>query len=583
LLAARDRAEILDDRDFALHRRTFEARAQVRVATRNRAGHRVNPQCAHRETRLNRLVRDETLFVLLEHQLDVVAVLLDAHHQVIGEMTEARMHLRRLRSAATNAEEELSADLHGRADMRERIRLHLEQVLAELLRAVREDERVHDFVRAFHDDVDARVAPHALNVVLRHVAFAAHALERVVDHAVAEFAAEDLAHRGLEHDVFVVAIEETRRHVEHRVGGVDVRSHARNLLLHEIEFADRAVELVTRLRPLRRLLHRVARCAEHARRERAAAVIQAGERDVEALAFLEEEVLLRNLHVRQLDARLPRTANTALRAVAAEDVDAFHVRRADEGGDRILRLARLGVGDLLLRHHGEEARERARSRPLLLAIEDVVRAVGAEFAARFLAACVATDVWLREAERAERRLCHERQEALLLLVVAEEHDGLAADRLVRRHEHGRRTARTTESLKHAVVACDAEAETAELRRNRHAEHADVEEPLNDPLWDLLLLIDLNRWVLGLQVVVERGEQLIALRGLFGRNGRIRERELLAEVAPEDVLDETHRRRIGAKHFLCLLDLLAILLGDVLQVLGEVGVRHVSLVVVLVRR
>ena len=495
------------------------------------------------------------------------------------------MEVARLRGAATDAEEELRAHLHRRPEVLERIRLHLQQVLAELLRAVGEDERVHDLVRALDDDVDARVAPHALDVVLRHVALAAHDLDRVVDHAVAELAAEDLAHRRLEHDVLVVAVEEPGRHVEHRVGRVDERRHARELLLDEVEVGDRAVELVARLRPLHRLLHREARGAEHARRQRAAAVVEAGERDVQALALLEEEVLLRHLHVLQADARLPGAADAALRAVPAEDVDALHVGRADERGDRVLRLARLRVGDLLLRHDGEEARERARGRPLLLAVEDVVRSVRAELAARLLAARVAADIRLGEAERAQRRLRHQREEALLLLGVAEEHDRLAADRLVRRHEDGGRAARAAEALEHAVVARDAEPEPAELGGDRHAEHAEVEEPLDDPLRDLLLLVDLDRGVLVRQVGVERGEQLVALRRLLGRDLRVGKHEVLAEVPPEGVLEDAHRRRIGAEHLLGLLDLLAVLLGDVLEVLGEVRVAHrlVPLVLVAVRR
>ena len=60
------------------------------------------------------------------------------------------------------------ADLHRRAEVAERTRLHLEQVLAELLRSVREDERVHDLVHDLHRRVvyfDSGVPSYASSMV----------------------------------------------------------------------------------------------------------------------------------------------------------------------------------------------------------------------------------------------------------------------------------------------------------------------------------------------------------------------------------------------------------------------------------
>ena len=196
-------------------------------------------------------------------------------------------------------------------------------------------------------------------MILCHVAFAAHDLDRVINSAIAILTAEHLAHRGLNHDVFVVTIKKSRRHVEHRVHRIDIRRHARDLLLHEIELRNRAIKLVARFRPLARLFERIARGAEHARTQRAAAVVEACERDIETLAFFRQQVLARDLHIGQTNARLPSAANTALRAIAAEDIDARHVRRADERADRFLRLACLWISDLLLSHHSEETSERA--------------------------------------------------------------------------------------------------------------------------------------------------------------------------------------------------------------------------------
>ncbi len=131
---------------------------------------------------------------------------------------------------------------------------HAEHVLGELLAAVGEDEGLHDLVRALHDAVDAVVAPEAVELVLGHVALAAHDLHRSVDDDPALLGAEVLARRRLDHDVGVVAVQHAARHVEHRVHRERRRVHERDALLDEFKVGERAVELVARLDPLRRLL-----------------------------------------------------------------------------------------------------------------------------------------------------------------------------------------------------------------------------------------------------------------------------------------------------------------------------------------
>ena len=570
---AEHRAEVLHQAHLVRQRLAVEALAHVVVELRERARHRVDVDGAHREAGLDGLLGDELVLPLLEHELDLVAELADAHHQLVHHAVQARVGALERGQRTAHAEEQLAADLHRGAEVLGRVLLHAEHPLAELLGAVGEDEGVHHLVGALDDDVDAAVAPRTLDMILRHVALAAHHLDGVVGGAVAELAAEHLADRGLEHDVLVMAVEEAGGHEEHRLHGVRVRRHARELLLDEVELADRAVELEAVLGPLGGLLVRELRRAQHAGAERAAAVVEAGERHVEAAAFLVEQVLLGDLHVGEADARLPGSADAALGAVAAEDLDAFHVGRADERGDRVLLLAGLGVLDPLLGHHGEQGRERAGGGPLLLAVHDVVVAAFADGAAGFLAAGVAADVRLAQAEGAQRVLGHAGEEALLLLIVAEEHERLAADRLVRGDKHRGRAAGAADAAQHAVVGRDAEAQAAVLLRDGHAEHAHVEEALDDPLRDLLLLVDLDGRVLVLQVSVELGEQLVAARAFLGGLRRVREHEVLAEVSPEDVLHEAHRLRVRAEHLLGLLDLLAVLLGDVLQVLREVGLGH----------
>ena len=107
----------------------------------------------------------------------------------------------------------------------------------------------------------------------------------------------------------------------------------------------------------------------------------------------------------------------------------------------------------------------------------------------------------------------------------------------------------------------------------HAHHAQLEEALDHPVGDLLLLVDLDGRVLVAHIGVQLRQQLIASGDLLGAHLRVGEDQLLAEVAPEDVLDEAHGGGIGPQHLLGLLDLLAILLGDVLELFGEVGLGH----------
>src|SRR5690606_36306252 len=133
----------------------------------------------------------------------------------------------------------------------------------------------------------------------------------------------------------------------------------------------------------------------------APAVVQAGQRDVESAPLLTQQVELRDFHVVEADAGLPRAADTALAAVLLEDVDAVHVGRADQRRDLLRRLPGFGVLALPARQDGEDAGESAAGGPLLLAVEDVVLAILRDLAAGLLPAGIAADVGLGEAERAE--------------------------------------------------------------------------------------------------------------------------------------------------------------------------------------
>src|SRR5690349_17670579 len=107
-----------------------------------------------------------------------------------------------------------------------------------------------------------------------------------------------------------------------------------------------------------------------------------------------------------------------------------------------------------------------------------------------------------------------RQPARFLLFRAKEHDCLAADRLMGRHHHRGRSAGATDALQHAVVAGDSQSPTAILARNGHAKHAKLEESIDHPTRNFLLLIDYNSRMLALKIIIQSREQRIAPLTLF---------------------------------------------------------------------
>ena len=234
-----------------------------------------------------------------------------------------------------------------------------------------------------------RVAENPLELVFGHVAFPAHDLHCIIDDAPSHLRAEDLADGGFEHDVFIEAIEHAGGHVEHGVHRVAERAHVGDLRADELKIGERALELIARLRPLGRLLERGDRAAKHAGRERAPAVVQTTQRNVEPLSLLVQQVRFGDAHIGKANARLPGAADSALAAVLLEDVNSFHIRRADERADLLL-----AVGHALLGHHSEHGRERAAGGPLFLSVQNEVFTIRRFLAVGFLTAGVAADVGL---------------------------------------------------------------------------------------------------------------------------------------------------------------------------------------------
>src|SRR4051812_31282527 len=179
-----------------------------------------------------------------------------------------------------------------------------------------------------------------------------------------------------------------------------------------------------------------------------------------------EQMISRHLYIVEANPRLPRSTDAALAAVFLENLDPRHVRCADERGDFLF-----AIRHLLLAHDGKQSRQRAARRPLLFAIEDVMRAIIAQPTARLLSAGVATDVGLGEAKRAKRVRREAREPSPFLLFGAEEHDRLTSDRLMRADQNRGRSAVAPDALQHAVVACDPQPAAAKFAGNGHPKHA----------------------------------------------------------------------------------------------------------------
>jgi len=149
------------------------------------------------------------------------------------------------------------------------------------------------------------------------------------------------------------------------------------------------------------------------------------------------------------------------------------------------------------------------------------------------------------------------------------------------HDRGG-AARLPDTLEDAVVAGNGKVTPAVFFGNYHSHHPDFKKPLDAPLGDFLIAIDLKTRVFVAEIVIEFGQKLIAARDFIGIDFRKRKDELLPKITPEKVFNESHGVRIRTEHFLSLLDLLAILFGYVFQALGEVWLGHCCVLLLLLR-
>src|SRR5829696_1220653 len=126
----------------------------------------------------------------------------------------------------------------------------------------------HDLVGAGADPVQAQVAPHALDVVLLHVARAAVDLDALVGDLAGDPRGMELGHRDLAHGVLAVG-EAPGGRVHELAGRLDLGRHLGELEAGDLELRDRAAERVALLGVLQRAVEDVlggrdgARGADH--------------------------------------------------------------------------------------------------------------------------------------------------------------------------------------------------------------------------------------------------------------------------------------------------------------------------------
>jgi hypothetical protein len=203
--------------------------------------------------------------------------------------------------------------------------------------------------------------------------------------------------------------------------------------------------------------------------QRQPASIQRGQRDLQAFAFLADEVLTRHAHVVEADDRIGERLEPH-EAGAILDPDTGPGRFHDEGAD-LLRLRIAG-------HHHEQLGERAVRTPQLLAVEHIGLAV--PHGGRGQARRVGANVRLGEREGRDRARRAAGQVLLLLLERAKELERLGhADRLMGGQQREHVVVVATDDLHHRAILGDREPEAAVFLRNLHPEGAERAQTVDD--------------------------------------------------------------------------------------------------------
>ncbi len=241
-----------------------------------------------------------------------------------------------------------------------------------------------------------------------------------------------------------------------------------------------------------------------------------------------DQVLGRHLDVLEAQQRV-RDGAQAHEAAAVLEGHARRVALDHEGRD----LARAGVHG----HDHQQLREGAVGAPQLAAVEDVVLAVGSLLGRGSHARRVGAGGGLGQREGRDLARGAARQEALLLLLAAEELDRLRhADRLVGRQQRGQVAVAAADQPHDLVVLDVAEALPAVFLGDLHAEGAQPPQAVQHGFGVLAGAVDLGRVDLVLQERLHLPEELLELGPLFLGQGEGVD-EIEPEVAQEELADE----------------------------------------------
>ena len=427
---------------------------------------------------------------------------------------------------------------------------HLLELHARPAHPDQRDEGSEHFIAALADLVDARVAQHALERGVVEIRSAAVDLEGVVHRFPQTLGREDLQHRRLHHVVFEPAVDQRRGHRRHRFHGVNIGRHPADFFLHQIELAQRFLELPPRIRVCDRELQARFRATGATRAKSGPSEVQHRQRHLQAFAQLAEHVLHRHLHVFHGEASGRRPANSQLRHARFQHREARHVWRHEERRDRGL----VGARHRRARHHRQHLRDRRVRDVALLAIQNKMRAVRARCRSRLHVGCVGAGLFFREREGGQLFAAHERWEPFLLLLLgAEQEQRPDADRVMRIGEDRRGRATAAEFFQYFAVGHLGEAAPAKLLWRRHPEDARSRQAIDHVLRNVRNAIDLGWIQFRIKKLTHFGERLVEVFLLRGRWTRIWHRPIRHELSQKKPLGEAERLRPGEKQLLRFLD------------------------------
>ena len=287
---------------------------------------------------------------------------------------------------------------------------------------VRGDDHALHLVGALVDHGDLRVSVEALHLHALEIARAAEDLQCLVGHVAGDVGSVHLCHGGF-HAVGRVGLLQLCRAVDEKTGSAELGGHIRDLERDALLLADRLAELDAFLGVFHRGLVGALGDAKSLGSNADAAAVQGGHGDLEALSFLAEQVLLRHLHVIEIQLTCGGGTDAELVIVFLKS-EALPALFHDQGADAAGADAGSGHGEdhvgVRLAAVGDEDLGAVQQVVVALILRDGLRTAG-----------VAARVRLCQAEGADLTAGTEiRQIFLLLFLRAEGCDGIGPERSV---------------------------------------------------------------------------------------------------------------------------------------------------------